>query len=62
MILFGYVCALLYFGPYTYLWLRIGPVAEELTNDQEYQETQEFYMSHQIHAHLWSNFLLGIAW
>ena len=25
------------------MYLRIGPATEELTEDQEYQETQEFY-------------------
>ena len=33
----------MHLGPYTYMYLRIGPVVEELTEDQEYRETQELY-------------------
>jgi hypothetical protein len=40
-ILFATFCALLHFGPYSYSYLRIGPVREELTDDQDYPETQE---------------------
>jgi hypothetical protein len=40
-ILFEEFCAFLHFGPYSYLYLRIGPDYEELTDGQDYLEAQE---------------------
>jgi hypothetical protein len=40
-ILFAAFCAYLHYGPYSYPYLRIGPVREELTDDQDYPEAQE---------------------
>jgi hypothetical protein len=40
-ILFATFSALLHFGPYSYSYLRLGPVREELTDDQDYPEAQE---------------------
>ena len=42
-ILFEQFCASLHFSPYIYTNLQIGPAAEETTDDQDYQETQEYF-------------------
>ncbi|RLN07102.1 hypothetical protein C2845_PM11G19260 [Panicum miliaceum] len=57
--------------PYIYTYLRMEPVAEELTGDQDDQKTQEDFpdtrrpwkttKNYQVHAHLQIKYLLGIA-
>jgi hypothetical protein len=59
--LFGDFYTLLHFGPYPYSYLRIGPDYEELTDGQDHSESQEDFEEPQVHAHLRSDYLLGIA-